>query len=37
VWQQQGADRVDYFIEVAGPGGIARSGSAVRPYSFELL
>ena len=36
VWLSQEATDVEYFIEVAGPGGLARSASAVRPYSFQL-
>jgi len=36
VWLSQEATDVEYFIEVAGPGGLARSASAVRPYSFRL-
>jgi serine/threonine protein kinase len=36
VWLNQEATDVEYFIEVAGPGGLARSASAVRPYSFRL-
>jgi hypothetical protein len=37
VWISQEATDVEYFIEVAGPGGLARSASAVRPYSFRLF
>ncbi len=37
VWLSQEATDVEYFIEVAGPGGLARSASAVRPYSFRLF
>ncbi|MDP7115147.1 MAG: hypothetical protein QGH45_24445, partial [Myxococcota bacterium] len=36
VWLDQTSTEVEYFIEVAGPGGLARSGSAVDPYSFRL-
>jgi serine/threonine protein kinase len=36
VWLDQTATEVEYFIEVAGPGGLARSGSAVDPYRFRL-
>lgn len=36
VWLDQNSTEVEYFIEVAGPGGLARSGSAVKPYRFRL-
>ena len=36
VWLDQTSTDVEYFIEVAGPGGLARSGSAVDPYRFRL-
>ncbi len=36
VWLDQNSTEVEYFIEVAGPGGLARAGSAVRPFRFRL-
>jgi len=37
VWLDQSATEVEYFIEVAGPGGLARAGSPVEPYRFRLF
>lgn len=37
VWLDQSATEVEYFIEVAGPGGLARAGSPVAPYRFRLF
>ncbi len=37
IWLSQESSEVDYFIEVAGPGGLSRSGSAARPFRFKLF
>jgi len=36
-WLGQETAEVEYFIEVGGVGGMARSGSAVKPYRFALF
>ena len=37
IWLSQESSEVDYFIEVAGPGGLSRNGSAARPFRFKLF
>jgi len=35
-WLAQGVTHVEYFIEATGPGGAARSGSAIQPHRVRV-